>query len=367
MKIEKNRNRSIDIMKGLLIVLVVLGHSQAPVHRFIYLFHMAAFFIISGYLWKDDYSKTKKSLLILIKKRLYSLYRPYIICNLVFVLISIVVPELFQFRKITRKVHYIGINVIKIMLLHGRTLLSDATWFIAVLFVISIIYGILIYCGKNIQHIVFFKITISLISLIIAGFFSYSNFNFGQVGTVFSALAMFSIGDVIKKVKFDSVLEKLMGRMSILIVTFLILIGLLLIEKKEVRMIDNSYPNIVYFFIAGVLGYLFIRECANYLEKFELLSNIFTLLGQKSIYIMCIHMLAFKIVIFIQCLVYNRNFKFLSSYPVLKTGGLNCWWMLYTFVGIIVPLIYGYIYEMLTSSKCVTKVNNLRLNEPPVR
>ena len=155
--------------------------------------------------------------------------------------------------------------------------------------------------------------------------------------------------------------------MSILIVTFLILIGLLLIEKKEVRMIDNSYPNIVYFFIAGVLGYLFIRECANYLEKFELLSNIFTLLGQKSIYIMCIHMLAFKIVIFIQCLVYNRNFKFLSSYPVLKTGGLNCWWMLYTFVGIIVPLIYGYIYEMLTSSKCVTKVNNLRLNEPPVR
>ena len=74
MKIEKNRNRSIDIMKGLLIVLVVLGHSQAPVHRFIYLFHMAAFFIISGYLWKDDYSKTKKSLLILIKK-------DYILCT----------------------------------------------------------------------------------------------------------------------------------------------------------------------------------------------------------------------------------------------------------------------------------------------
>lgn len=45
MKIEKNRNRSIDIMKGLLIVLVVLGHSQAPVHRFIYLFHMAAFLL----------------------------------------------------------------------------------------------------------------------------------------------------------------------------------------------------------------------------------------------------------------------------------------------------------------------------------
>lgn len=321
MIIEKNRNRSIDIMKGLLILLVVLGHSQAPAHRFIYLFHMAAFFIISGYLWKDDYSKNKKSLLMLIKKRLYSLYRPFIICNAVFVLISVVVPELFQLKKITGKVHYIAINVIKIMLLHGRTLLSDTTWFIAVLFVVSIVYGILSYCGKNIQHIVFFKINISFISLLIAGFFSYSNFNYWQVGTVFSALAVFSIGDVIKKMKFDFILEKFMGRISILIATFLILIGLLLIEKKEVQMIDNSYPNIVYFFVAGVLGYLFIRECANYLGKFELLSNIFSLLGQKSLYIMCIHMLVFKIVIFIQCLVYNRNFKFLSSYPVLKMGG----------------------------------------------
>lgn len=49
---NNKRNLTIDIMKGLLIILVVVGHSNWEYRSIIYWFHMPAFFMISGYLLK---------------------------------------------------------------------------------------------------------------------------------------------------------------------------------------------------------------------------------------------------------------------------------------------------------------------------
>ena len=45
----------VDWMKSILIILVVLGHSGSLFTPYIYLFHIPAFFFVSGYL--SDYSK----------------------------------------------------------------------------------------------------------------------------------------------------------------------------------------------------------------------------------------------------------------------------------------------------------------------
>ncbi len=52
---EKIRSNEIDIFKGLLIILVVVGHYDSDiVHDVIFLFHMPLFFIISGLLLKKE-------------------------------------------------------------------------------------------------------------------------------------------------------------------------------------------------------------------------------------------------------------------------------------------------------------------------
>lgn len=52
---NSERSQSIDIAKGILIILVVAGHAQADgVHDIIFLFHMPLFFIISGFLMKRE-------------------------------------------------------------------------------------------------------------------------------------------------------------------------------------------------------------------------------------------------------------------------------------------------------------------------
>lgn len=54
MKIS-DRDSSIDLLKGLGIVAVILGHLEIPMllRSFIYMFHMPLFFFLSGYLRKE--------------------------------------------------------------------------------------------------------------------------------------------------------------------------------------------------------------------------------------------------------------------------------------------------------------------------
>lgn len=65
----KERNITLDIMKGIGIILMVIGHSGCPpfLKNFIYTFHMPLFFMISGYLITENrpniIKKNKKSIL----------------------------------------------------------------------------------------------------------------------------------------------------------------------------------------------------------------------------------------------------------------------------------------------------------------
>ena len=55
-KSMKKRNLVVDIMRAVGIILVVLGHSEISnsfAIRFIYLFHLPLFFVLSGYLYND--------------------------------------------------------------------------------------------------------------------------------------------------------------------------------------------------------------------------------------------------------------------------------------------------------------------------
>ena len=50
-----SRNKIIDVFRGILILMVVLGHSGCTsLHDIVFLFHMPLFFVLSGFLIKKD-------------------------------------------------------------------------------------------------------------------------------------------------------------------------------------------------------------------------------------------------------------------------------------------------------------------------
>ena len=86
---RENRIEWVDEWKGMLILLVVLGHIAGGmchyasgdanaimryVYRFIYLFHMPAFFMVAGYLWR---SRADVPMAKVAKRRMYRLVIPY--------------------------------------------------------------------------------------------------------------------------------------------------------------------------------------------------------------------------------------------------------------------------------------------------
>jgi len=82
---NKKRNETLDTAKGILIILMVLGHSGCPgyIADVIYLFHMPCFFLISGMCLSDKYADNK---LLFIRRKIKTLYFPFVKWSFLFLI-----------------------------------------------------------------------------------------------------------------------------------------------------------------------------------------------------------------------------------------------------------------------------------------
>lgn len=87
---EKKRLEYLDVARGILIILAVIGHiwQAGYVHNAIYVFHMPAFFVISGMLLSVTQSY-KKGCLRFVARRIYSFGIPFLFIELLGVLSNI--------------------------------------------------------------------------------------------------------------------------------------------------------------------------------------------------------------------------------------------------------------------------------------
>lgn len=127
----------IDICKGIGIILVILGHSDLPriVIDMLYSFHMPLFFVISGYLYKNEDLKIVEC----IKKKSKSLIYPYIAFNMLYLLLDV----------LKASADYIPAVLIKkiIAIVYGNYIWENnyeyigTLWFLLALFCTEIIYA----------------------------------------------------------------------------------------------------------------------------------------------------------------------------------------------------------------------------------
>ena len=80
------RNMLVDTGKGIAIILMCIGHAYCPdaLFYFIYMFHMAFFFMMSGYFFSDKNLDNPKAF---IWKRITGLWVPFVKWGLIFVLL----------------------------------------------------------------------------------------------------------------------------------------------------------------------------------------------------------------------------------------------------------------------------------------
>lgn len=87
-------NPLFGIMKGLAILSVVVGHSMVStnVETFVNQYHLAVFFFVSGYFFKDKYANNFKLFAI---KRIHTIYTPFVLINMTSVLLHNLFNKLY--------------------------------------------------------------------------------------------------------------------------------------------------------------------------------------------------------------------------------------------------------------------------------
>lgn len=83
--IAKERDTSFDVLKGILILSVVLGHIRGgDIGRIIYMIHMPGFFLVSGYFFNIKENESFDKYFVKLCKRLWV---PYISYNFFFIIL----------------------------------------------------------------------------------------------------------------------------------------------------------------------------------------------------------------------------------------------------------------------------------------
>lgn len=381
---EKKRNIEIDIVKGLGIILMVMGHCNFPYSKFIYLFHMSVFFIASGYLQKEEYSEDIDGIKIYVWRKLKTLWLPYFIFNTIFVLLN----NIFIYMNIytdnpliltNAGENIMGLserftwgmtvtNIVKSFFFLGGTNMGVAFWFLRALFAASVIMCLLEYVLKRIIYgnkhtvnketdkniiVLITEILIAMMLLTFGYFITRSGINARNI-PVFLTSYFFMVSGRLFKVIEEKTAKSLTIKKSFSVALYIgaILISMaILIIFNNFTTVDlsrNKYTGIISMIIVSYAGWILMMFTAKLIKHLKFF-KILVICGQNSLVVMILHILCFKLVSLIQVVIYNEPCYMLASFPVLKTT--NGWWIAYTICGVSIPIILNEIRRMITGSK----------------
>lgn len=263
----KKNYLELTYLKGIAIILVILGHSFSftgfdlvdkeryfiyyYIYNTIYSFHMPLFFIVSGFLANKEY-QIKEFYFSKIKRLLI----PYIFINIIDYIPRHVFPTLVNNSQnsIERVIFYSGV----------------ATWFVYTLFIVFLIFPIIDrYILKKDKYYVFFII---LIIFNIIFYPKIENIKIFTINRVIFYLIYFYLGYILKKFYTKIIEKKVLPNIYIMILTSIIFI-----------FFNYQYTNSIYTTVLfPCIGFILILNLSLYLKKLSKV-NFLEFCGKNSL------------------------------------------------------------------------------------
>lgn len=334
------RNENIDVVKGVCIILMVIGHSGCPdmLRSFIYCFHMPCFFLVSGYLFRDEHYTQPKQF---IWKRCKSLYWPFVKWSFLFLLFHNIFCSLYFYPSCYGISDFLTKSV-KIVTMTGSEQLLGGFWFLKELFYSSIIsFGVLF-----INHR--YKLFSSLVPIVIclllsAWLYSYSPVKIPAIGVrTLLASAYFVSGYTLIKYMGGKVFSQpiLLG-LSMALIVFLF--SLYYSWDMEV----TGFRVLIYY-VVSLAGISFVFCFVPYIRG--VVRRYVVLAGRYSLDILVFHFLLFKLVSACKVACFGMSLNRITEFPVI-TDHNEVFWIVYAVVGVSVSLFIGEQLDRL--DKCV--------------
>ena len=343
-KFSDSEKKYWNVIKGISISSIVLGHTCYFMSAYVYLYHLVIFFFITGYMFNAD--KYCKSPYAYFSVRFKGVYTKYVLYGSFFVLIHNI---LLKIGLILNQAQYGIIDVLcqltNTLIFNCPETLSGAMWFIPVWLLSCNIFGISYYLSSKLSKVSnHFANKTDLIFLVINFLFGIVGYKFCKLNinflfhiqTSLLVLPIMALGYFLSnKVSYNNLQKNLKFPFA-----FFIAIVLFLCVKKlnwRIELSQNITMNFLPFYFASMGGIYVCLYVGKYINKHKLISISYETIGIYSFDIMALHFLMVKIIdfiyaMFIKQLDPNIYGKFVYAFPKL--------WFIY----FLSTFFIGYIY-----------------------
>lgn len=287
------REKWIDIFKGMAIILVVIGHTTGNFNIYIYQFHIAAFFFISGYLIMFD----KDELGMICWKRIYSLIIPFLFSFILILMLEIILS--FFHIQLTSNFN-IMLRIKELVLYGSPSDILGACWFIFALFG-SIIISKILY-DITVSRTVYASISflVFLIGYSVIG--KVKNLSLivpYYLDICLVAQFYISLGVLFRKYinQIKRISDHKFTAGLILVINFVLFYYFGNVNTQFADIANRSvFGNVFGNMISAVNGIVFLFTISTLLEKVSFLKKLFSKIGANTFGILIFHFLFFKLV-----------------------------------------------------------------------
>lgn len=271
------RNDTYDIMKGIGIIAVIIGHMTIvpymPYRNFIFSFHMPLFFILGGYFYKPNYNFKDK-----IKKDNKRLVVPYLFTSSLllfynFLLVYVGNDPTIMSESVLKVIYGSGSG--HASMIGGNIPAIGAIWFLLALFWCRVSYNF-IYCKIGKDKYWWICLCVAFIATAIDRYLI--NLPFAILPGL-SAMIFYLIGDYLKQYHISK---------SVLIICMICWI--VSIMYSHIWMVQCHYGMYPIDILGACGGTVFIYWISKLIEKTKI-KGLFIWLGVNSLVILCFHLI----------------------------------------------------------------------------
>lgn len=354
------RNNAISIAKGIAIILVVIAHAEMPgmLNRAIYLFHMPLFFITAGYFFKASIADNPWPFIV---KRFKGLYIPFLKWSLFFLLIHNLLFKIGILNEVygnwtggvthPYSIHQFWQRFVNIVFSMGGydEFLAGAFWFFRGLFVASIAFVIL-YCLLNSTKLLRDRATALPLAICLLAF-GFALFKAGEgirIATLFQGgyrdtmgVLFFGIGVLYRQYE-----DRIGHSLWLAAIGAGIVLGGAAL-KCSGMILNPTIRDVFTLPITGIAGWIMTYNISFHLARLKNIATRFLVYcGDHTLYVFIWHVSAYKLVSLLKIWWYDLDPRQIGCHMVIHDyAATDGFWILYTIVGVGLPLYGYYLYS----------------------
>lgn len=318
-----------DVLRGLLILLVVIGHATGAFNKYIYQFHMGAFFLLSGYMSLPE----RRSPLHTLYHRFLTGYLPILSATVFLAAATAIMRRLGLYSIFLGDSLYLGFfSTVKHLVLYGSLYVwwLGACWFVLALFGAAVINRFLLHICRDRYGWPYLLLSAALLLL---------GYRLAEGGGVWYSIDLmliaqfyFLLGTLVRRYRPLSP-ETLSLWRSLLGFAITGILVWLVAEKfgLTVDYPDRKFSNPIADIAVAANGTLCMYYLSALLCRIPPVRKMLQMIGRNSLPIVLFHFIWFNLGYIVLYLAGLAPFEYLQSFTPGEIGAP--WWPMFTAIG----------------------------------